>query len=35
MLLNRLKHVNYNFVSRVLMEKGNKTGLKLKNSITG
>lgn len=35
MLLNRLSHVNYNFVARVLMNQSYQKGLKLKNSLTG
>lgn len=35
MLINRLCHVNYNFVARIVMNKSYQTGLKLKNSLTG
>lgn len=35
MLLNRLSHVNYNFVRRIVMNNSYRTGLKLKNNLTG
>lgn len=34
MLLNRLKHVNYNLLRVLRMDKSYQTGLKLKNNLS-